>query len=106
MMSQKFFKLVSVAVGGYLAGVSTEKFFKVSFEDDGEQTVLNHGGIRPRPGLPIFGTVSAATLIPSKSNLNETKLIPPEPAHNAPRVSQVFKAHTLQGLLTERLHSK
>lgn len=72
MISKKFLKILSVAVGGYLAGVSTEKFFKVSFEDDEEDSIFNHGVIRPRPGLPIFGTVSAATLIPTKSNLNET----------------------------------
>lgn len=88
MFRMKFVTAASIGLGGYLAGLSTERFsnfFKKNVYD--HENKANEDFIRPMPGLPIFGTVSAASIVPAK---NEPKSIPPEPHYNAPRVSQVL----------------
>jgi hypothetical protein len=90
----KFVTVTSVAIGGYLAGLATEKFYRSSSVDlestDGNSTSNHKNNLLPMPGLPIFGTVSAASMVPSKVSFKEVKGILPEPSNNAPRVSQVI----------------
>lgn len=79
-----------IAFGSFLAGYFTDQFISrsESFKDIAN-AYLSHSQITQKPGLPIFGTVSAA--VPAISGKGaEVKAIPPEPAYNAPRVSQVF----------------
>ena len=92
MFRMKFVTVTSVAIGGYLAGLTTEKFYRsssVKSESTGNSTFNHENNLLPMPGLPIFGTVSAAAMVPAKASFNEPKGIPPEPSNNAPRVSQV-----------------
>ena len=89
MIRGKFLTLTSVALGSYFAGRVSERFYGGSKTEH----ALNENedvNILRMPGLPIFGTVSAASLVPSKPNFDEPKCVPPEPALNAPRVSQVL----------------
>ena len=88
----KFVTVTSVAIGGYLAGLATEKLYRssnVEFERNGNLTFNYDNNLLPMPGLPIFGTVSAASMVPAKASFNEPKGIPSEPSQNAPRISQV-----------------
>lgn len=93
MFRMKLVTVTSVAIGGYLAGLATEKFYRSSngeFERNGKSTLNHDSNLLPMPGLPIFGTVSAASMVPAKASFNAPKGIPAEPSPNAPRVSQVF----------------
>lgn len=92
MFRSKFFTVTSCALGGYFAGLVTEKFYGFSKREYGDdiENPFNINSSQPKPGLPIFGTVSAASIVPTKPNLNQPKSIPPEPALGAPRVSQVY----------------
>lgn len=79
----------SIAVGSFVAGYLTDQYISRGGSlKEIASSYLHHNQITQKPGLPIFGTVSAAApLLPSKGS--EVKAIPPEPAVNAPRVSQV-----------------
>ena len=93
MFRMKLVTVTSVVIGGYLAGLATEKFYRSSigeFERNGKSTLNHDSSLLPMPGLPIFGTVSAASMVPEKASINAPKCIPAEPSPNAPRVSQVF----------------
>jgi hypothetical protein len=93
MFRMKLVTVTSVAIGGYLAGLATEKLYRSSngeFERNGKSTLNHDSNLLPMPGLPIFGTVSAASMVPAKASFNAPKGIPAEPSPNAPRVSQVF----------------
>lgn len=87
MFRAKFFTVTSIAFGGYFAGLATERYFG-PLNNNKCECPSETPGLLPKPGLPVFSTVSAASLIPSKS-ISEVKAIPPEPAPNASRVSQV-----------------
>ena len=93
MFNRKFVTVTScVALGGYLAGLSTN--LKTKNNDQDQSAILNSTlpdirNIKPRPALPIFGTISAATMVvPVKNEL--TKTVPPEPSDKSPRVTQVI----------------
>ena len=90
MFRSKFITVTSCVLGGYFAGLATEKFY--GFPKKEIENPFNWDSIqpKPKPGLPIFGTVSAASMVPAKPNIvNQPKSVPPEPAFGAPRVSQV-----------------
>ncbi|XP_035775202.1 endonuclease G, mitochondrial-like [Anopheles albimanus] len=82
--------LSSVGIGGYLTGSYLERRRLVGPTGSGEDYVNagNQRTVTPRdfcskPGLPIFGTVSAASLIPSSDHT-------PAPA-SVSRVGQIMK---------------
>lgn len=92
MFRKKIITVASVGVGCFLAGLSTERW-SYSLKENEKITknlFWKEDSTRQIPGLPFFGTVSAASLIPSKSGFNEPRGIPPEPSLGAPRVSQVL----------------
>ena len=85
MFRSKFVTLSSVAVGGWFAGLVTEKCrnnCETLLAENFRDTAL-----KPMPGNPIFGTVSAASILPANSD--SPAQVPREPPLNAPRVSQV-----------------
>ena len=92
MFRAKLFTVTSIAFGGYFAGLATERYFGPLSNNKAAECKCPlqdpTPGLFPKPGLPVFATVSAASLIPSKSS-NEIKSIPPEPPANASRMSQV-----------------
>jgi len=58
--------LTSVGLGGWCLGKFSEQR---QYSKDNETSVLSEVRIRNMPGLPLFGTVSAATpLTPAESN--------------------------------------
>lgn len=87
--------VTSVALGGFLAGFATDKLYVSQNRGSKfvESTTSDHvEGFLCKPGLPIFGTVSAASIVPAKTVVNVND-IPPEPTHGASRVSQVLKPY-------------
>lgn len=92
MFRKKFITVTSVAFGSFLAGLATDKLYFSSIKNTNflEDTISNHDDVLlSKPGLPIFGTVSAASIVPANNKLDERKSIPPEPTPGASRVSQV-----------------
>ena len=100
MFRGKIFTITSIAFSGYIAGLATERYFWYpnhkktnDINCDCPEPLNNRYGLECKPALPIFGTVSAAVLLPTKQT--EVKNVPPEPPLNASRVSQVAHcAHT------------
>ena len=97
MFKGKLFTVTSIAFSGYFAGLATERYFwspkTTPAKSDAQSDATNYfpthlNGLECKPALPIFGTVSAAALLPAKPT--EVKNVPPEPAMNTSRVSQVF----------------
>uniref|UniRef100_A0AAG5DGF3 Endonuclease n=1 Tax=Anopheles atroparvus TaxID=41427 RepID=A0AAG5DGF3_ANOAO len=74
--------LSSVGIGGYLTGSYLERRKTGSVADYVNTGIA--GGFCPKPALPIFGTVSAASIIPASSQ-------PPATAVNVSRVGQIMK---------------
>lgn len=94
MFRKKFITVTSVAFGSFLAGLATDKLYFSSIKNTNflEDTISNHDDVLlSKPGLPIFGTVSAASILPANTKLDERKSIPPEPTHGASRVSQIMR---------------
>ena len=102
MFKGKLFTVTSIAFSGYFAGLATERYLwspnnqKTTTPSDAQSLSAasnyfpsNLNGLECKPALPIYGTVSAATLLPTKPT--EVKNVPPEPAVlNTSRVSQVL----------------
>jgi len=84
-------KISCIAFGGWVAGLATERFLQTKSKENPLNLEPNTDniGISFKPGLPIFGTVSAATLIPKPPQ--DVQPIPPEPSLKSPRVSQVMR---------------
>lgn len=84
-------KISCIAFGGWVAGLATERYLQLKSEEKlpNVESIFDSSNVDiiPKPGLPIFGTVSAATLIPKSQ---DAQPIPAEPPIKAPRVSQVF----------------
>ena len=61
-------KISCVAFGGWVAGITTERFLRLKSEEKIPNVESIFGGssdgTNSIPVLPIFGTVTAATLIP------------------------------------------
>jgi len=93
-------KISCIAFGGWVAGLATERFLQTKSKENPLNLEPNTDniGISFKPGLPIFGTVSAATLIPKPPQ--DVQPIPPEPSLKSPRVSQVLYALLLSNFLT------
>ncbi|XP_057375067.1 endonuclease G, mitochondrial-like [Daphnia carinata] len=94
MFRKKFITVTSVAFGSFLAGFATDKFYFSSIKNTKflEGTITNHDDVLlSKPGLPIFGTVSAASIVPANTKLDERRSIPPEPIPGASRVSQIMR---------------
>lgn len=87
--------LTSVGLGGWCLGKYSEQR---RYSRDNETSLLSATRIRNMPGLPLFGTVSAATpLTPAESNYDMGSKM----SSTATRVSQVSKPHnrgSAQGL--------
>lgn len=82
MARGKIVAFTGVAVSSWLAGVVTERWSSAN-RTDGERSYA-----KSLPGCPTFGTVSAASVIPSNSVV--LRDIPAEPPQHAARVSQVL----------------
>ncbi|XP_046419349.1 endonuclease G, mitochondrial [Neodiprion pinetum] len=67
-MALKITALTSVGLGGWYAGQLFEKWKHVQKDRDCQTSLLSEFSIERMPGLPIFGTVSAATPIGSNNN--------------------------------------
>lgn len=83
----KITALTSVGLGGWFAGQLFEKWKHVKKNRESQTSLLSELSIKNMPGLPIFGTVSAATpMLPL-----ENKVEPGSPSlsPNASRISQV-----------------
>ncbi|GAB1868116.1 Endonuclease [Camponotus japonicus] len=79
--------LSSVGLGGwYLGKLSEQK--RYSNEKDNETSILSRIPIRSMPGLPLFGTVSAATSLTSAESIRE---MGSKVSSIATRVSQIMK---------------
>ncbi|XP_012537296.2 endonuclease G, mitochondrial [Monomorium pharaonis] len=77
--------LTSVALGGWYLGKFSEQR---RYSEDNETCRLSAARIHNMPGLPVFGTVSAATpLTPAESNYNMGSKV----SSNVTRVSQIMK---------------
>ena len=88
MFRGKIVAFTSLAVG-CVAGVTAERHFKGLLNSKSYHSANNNDRpLEPLPGLPIFGSVSAASPILPQSN--ESQIVPREPPQNAPRVSQVL----------------
>jgi len=75
--------LSSVGLGGWCLGKFSEQR---RYSKDNETSVLSEVRIRNMPGLPLFGTVSAATpLTPAESNYDMGSKV----SSTVTRVSQV-----------------
>lgn len=82
--------LSSVGLGGwYLGKLSEQK--RYSNEKDNETSILSRIPIRSMPGLPLFGTVSAATSLTSAESIRE---MGSKVSSIATRVSQVSDSQT------------
>lgn len=85
-------KISCIAFGGWVAGLATERYLQLKSEEKlpNVESIFDSSNVDiiPKPGLPIFGTVSAATLIPKSQ---DAQPIPAEPPIKAPRVSQVMR---------------
>lgn len=80
--------LTGVALGGWFAGIVSDRFFLLNADRSEPQSSKFDFDVKPLPGLPIFGTVSAAVPI-SKDTGTEVKPLPNEPPPTASRISQV-----------------
>lgn len=96
MFRAKFFTVTSIALGGYFAGLATDRYLSPLTSKPSLNTECqcipestSTKGLLPKPALPVFGTVSAASMVPASSNPSGVKAIPAEPAPNASRVAQV-----------------
>lgn len=70
----------------FLTGVYVERRSTWNYRHDSQDHIIyTKDGLKPKPGLPIFGTVSAATPIVSNSNVNNNALTNPN------RVSEIMK---------------
>lgn len=83
MARGKIVAFTGVAVSSWLAGVVTERWSSAN-RTDGERSYA-----KSLPGCPTFGTVSAASVIPSNSVV--LRDIPAEPPQHAARVSQIMR---------------
>ncbi len=96
MFRAKFFTVTSIALGGYFAGLATDRYLGPLASKPSLNTECqcipesSTQGLLPKPALPVFGTVSAASMVPATSNPSGVKAIPAEPAPNASRVAQVL----------------
>jgi hypothetical protein len=100
MFRSKFLTLSSVALGGWFAGLVTEKC-----RNNCESLLAGNSrdtALKPMPGNPIFGTVSAASIIPANSDAPAP--VPREPPLNAPRVSQVTNTSIFIYSFDQTLH--
>lgn len=86
--------LTSVGVGGWYMGKFSEQR---QYSKDNETSVLSVTQIRNMPGLPLFGTVSAATpFTPAESYDND---MGSKVSSNITRVSQVGEKELAEGCL-------
>ncbi|XP_046739850.1 endonuclease G, mitochondrial [Diprion similis] len=86
-MALKITALASVGLGGWYAGQLFEKWKHVPKDGNCQTSFLSKFSIEKMPGLPIFGTVSAAT--PIGSNNNDSYLT--NPSTSASRTSQIMR---------------
>lgn len=77
--------LTSVGLGGWYLGKFSEQRRHLN-EKDNETSVLSRMPIRSMPGLPLFGTVSAAT---SLTSTESNRQMGSQVSSIATRVSQV-----------------
>lgn len=97
-MALKITALTSVGLGGWFAGQLFEKWKHVRENRDSQTSLLSQISIKNMPGLPIFGTVSAATPLTPSDNKIETGS--PALSATASRVSQVCRVIAFTNSLT------
>ena len=86
-----------MTIGGFCAGIAAERWHQNNQEY--KCNCFNHveynsiGRIRNLPGLPIFGTVSAASVLDTKISTLDSEIsnIKPSPVQsNSSRISEVI----------------
>ncbi|XP_031834313.1 endonuclease G, mitochondrial [Nomia melanderi] len=80
--------LTTIGFGGYIIGKYSEQKRHLNGEDECRNGIFSNVNIKGMPGLPLFGTVSAATaFVPSETETNMGSKL----SSTAARVSEIMK---------------